>query len=165
MLSQYLIGSMRLIIERRSNMAKRSLLLPLPKFLALCITLFGALICTKVAVGAPSNTLEASREMDRTVTSDPAPSRVGIARVQSPAQKAVEEASSQTETTGSTPPSLPKPKLGGRIKKSGNVVDSTSSDKSDMRQPRGPSEIQNEDSLSAGNSKGKSSAKKNNSFD
>lgn len=148
---------------------KKNFMLLWSEIIALCICLLGAFTLTKVAVGAPSNTLEASREIDQTETSDSVPSsRVTIARVQSVGQTIVQEEASQNKASGPTPP--PIPKSGGRIKKGRNLDVSSSPDKSEMRQGRGSRVSQDDDSLSPGSgskgksSKGKSSAGKEDSF-
>lgn len=152
------------------NIKKNSLLL-WPQILALCISLLAAFTCTKVAVGAPSNAAEESRDIDQAEISDSAPSKVSIARVQSAAQKTVQEEALKNKANGSTPPSPLVSKGGGHIKKVKNMAASTSSDKSDMKQMRGPTAIQNDDSLSFDSDakgkpdKGKSSANKGDSFD
>lgn len=150
---------------------KKSSLLPWPQISALCISFLAAFTYTKVAVGAPLNTPEESREIEQAEASGSAPSRVSIARVQSAAQKTVQEEALKNKANGSTPPSPLVPKSGGHLKKVRNMAASTSSDKSDMKQMRGPTAIQNDDSLSfesdAKNKpdKGKSSANKGDSFD
>ena len=152
------------------NIEKSSLLL-WPKIFALCISLLAAFTCAKMTVGAPLNTPEESGEIEQTEASDSAPSKVSIARVQSAAQKTVQEEALKNKATGSTPPSPLVSKSGGHIKKVRNVAVSTSSDKSDMKQMRGPTAIQNDDSLSFDSDakgkpdKGKSSANKGDSFD
>ncbi|EKD36829.1 MAG: hypothetical protein ACD_75C01360G0003 [uncultured bacterium] len=152
------------------NVKKCSLLL-WPKTFALCISLFAAFTYAKIAVGAPLNTPEESREIEQPEASDSAPSKVSIARVQSAAQKTVQEEALKNQANGSTPLSPLVSKSGGHIKKVKNIAVSTSSDKSDMKQMRGPTAIQNDDSLSTDSdakskpSKGKSSAKKEDSFD
>lgn len=132
---------------------------------ALFIALLGFFTYAEVAGGAPSNTIETSREVDQAEPSGTVPSRITIARVQSAAQKIVTEEASQNKTTVPTPSPKAVPQSGGRVKKGRNAADSSSSDQSEMRQVRGSSAIQDDDSLSTGKAgKGKSAAKKEESF-
>ena len=146
-------------------MAQQSFLSQRVNILTFFISLLGVFTYAEVAVCAPSNTIETSKDMDQAEI-DTAPSRVTVARVQSAAQKSVQEEASQNKASGSTPsPQAVLPKSGVRIKKGKNAGYSSSSDQSEMRQSRGSSAIQDDDSLSSGKAgKGKSSAKKEESF-
>ncbi len=143
---------------------KRFLLLSV-NILALFMCSLGVFTYAEIAAAAPPKSIEASQEMEQTETSNAAPGRVSLARVQSAAQKIVQEEVSPNNASGSTPLPMAVPKSGGRIKKGKNAVDASSSDQSEMRQVRGSSAIQEDDSLSAPKAeKGKSSAKKEESF-
>jgi hypothetical protein len=140
-------------------------LLPGLNILALFIFSLGYFSYAGIAAAAPSKPIETSQEMDQAETSDAAPGRVSVARVQSAAQKIVQEEASQNKTGGTAPLLTAMPKSSGRIKKGKNAADSSSSDQNEMRQVRGSSAIQEDDSLSASKAeKGKSPAKKEESF-
>lgn len=135
--------------------------------LAAALFLLGSLPCGKVAAAAPANTLGPSQEIEQTEDSEPAPRMVGMARVQSMAQKTVQEEAIQSRASGLTPPPPPPSvsKSGGRIKKDKTLAVSSSQDKNEMRQVRS-SAIQDDDSLTSGSeakgppNKGKSAASK-----
>jgi hypothetical protein len=136
----------------------------------LAFSLTWAFPCVKVAVAAAANTLEPSQEIETGEATDLPPSKVAIARVQSMAQKTVQDEAIQSRASGLTPPPPVIPKGAGRIKKDRNIAGSSSQDKNEMRQGHSSSAIQEDDSLSAGTgskgtpSKGKSSANKEDSF-
>lgn len=149
---------------------KKSSVLLRPKVFALSISLICTFACTEVVIGASLNTLEESQEIDQAEGSGSARSRVHIARVQSAAQRTVQEEALKNNASGSTPPSPLVSKGSGSIKKVRNMAVSTSSDKSEMKQFRGPVAIQNDDSLSSDSeakdkaNKGKSPVNKEDSF-
>ena len=146
-------------------MAKKCFFSQLLNISALTITILGIFTCAEGAGGAPSNSIETSGEVDRAEPSDTIPARVNIARVQSAAQKIVIEDASLNKASVPAPSPVAVPKSVGRVKKGRGTADSSSSDQSEMRQMRGPSAIQDDDSLSAGKAgKGKSSAKKEEAF-
>jgi hypothetical protein len=124
----------------------------------------------KIAAAAAANTLEPSQEIEAEEAAGLPPSKVAVARVQSMAQKTVQDEAIQSRANGLTPPPPVVPKGAGRIKKDRNVAGSSSQDKNEMRQGHGSSAIQEDDSLSMGSgskgapSKGKSSASKEDSF-
>ena len=145
--------------------AKKGLWLPSVNILALFLCSLGVFTYAESALGASPKSIEASQEMDQAESPDIAPGRVSLARVQSAAQKTVQEEAVQNNASGTTPLPMAEPKSGGRIKKGRNAADASSSDQSEMRQARGSSAIQEDDSLSATKAeKGKSSAKKEESF-
>ncbi len=144
---------------------KKRFLLPSVSILALFIGSSGVFTYAEIAAGAPPKSIEASQEMGQAETPDTAPGRVSIARVQSTAQKSVREEAVQNNASGTTPLPMAVPKSSVRIKKGKNAGDASSSDQSEMRQVRGSSAIQEDDSLSETKAgKGKSSAKKEESF-
>ncbi len=133
--------------------------------LAAALFILGPFPCGKVAAAAPANTLGPPQEIEQMEDSEPAPRMVGIARVQSMAQKTVQEEAIQSRASGLTPPPPTVSKSGGRIKKDKTLAASSSQDKNEMRQVRS-SAIQDDDSLTSGSdakgtpSKGKSAASK-----
>lgn len=109
------------------------------------------------AADIPLNTPEASKERDQAEPSPTAPGRVGVARIQSAGQKIVEEDAIQGKAKGAASLPQPMPKGATKMKKVKSITDS-SSDKNDMRQVRGASAMQDDDSLFPGSdSKGKAS--------
>lgn len=156
-----------LLIQRRASMApevKKRLLSLCAKTLIISITLLGDFIYSGLAVAIPLDTPEASREIEQVEPSGSVPGRVGIARVQSAAQKIVEEDAMHSNANGVAHSPQPLPKSGGKMKKV-KTISGSSSDRDEMRQVRGSSAIQEEDSLSSDSgskgkaSKGKSSGK------
>lgn len=141
-------------------------LLFLSKIITLCIFFSGSLIYAKIAAGAPSNALETNPEINQADdSSTPAP-KVNVARIQSAAQKTAQEDAMQNKEGSTTPPPPPVAKM----KRGKKLVIEDASAKNEMRQVRGNSAIQSEDSLSSDSSssgkshKGKSSANKGDSF-
>ncbi len=156
-----------LLMKRRANMApevKKHLLSLYVKTLIIFITFLGDFTYSGLVAAIPLNTPEASREIDQAEPFGSAPSRVGIARVQSAAQKIVEEDAMHNKANGAAHPPQPLPKSGGKMKKV-KTISGSASDKNEMRQVRDSSAIQEDDSLSSDSgskskpSKGKSSGK------
>ncbi len=153
---------------RRSGMAPKAqstLLFSRSKLFTLSIIVSGVFAFAQVAVCASSEAIGGPQTSSLDELSDSLPSKVSSARVQSSAQKIVQEEAVRSKPNGSMSPLQSAPKSGGRIKKVGGSAASSSADKNEMRPVRG-SAIQDDDSLSSGSgtnakaSKGKSSGNK-----